>query len=106
MSDQPQPPVLECRHCGSRWLVDIIGPACPQCGGIDTKEGKPLPETVVVSKCIHKRLEATQQPNQDAIMAFNEYHENVVKYHNELKVHDAKIPKAEIYNQNIMSDRR
>jgi hypothetical protein len=54
MSDQP--PVLECLHCGSRWLVEIIGPACPQCGCRETKEGKPLPETVTVSRCTHKRL--------------------------------------------------
>jgi hypothetical protein len=50
-------------------------------------------------------MEATQQPSQDAIRAFNEYHEKVVKYHDELKGLAEKIPKAEIYNPNIMSDR-
>jgi NMD protein affecting ribosome stability and mRNA decay len=99
------PPVLECLHCGSRWLVDIIGEACPRCGSRETKEGRPLPDNVEVSKCAHKRMEATQQPSQDAIRAFNEYHEKVVKYHDELKGLAEKIPKAEIYNPNIMSDR-
>lgn len=54
MSDEP-PQVLECLHCGSRWLVSIIGQACPQCGGRETKEGRPLPDNVAVSKCTHKR---------------------------------------------------
>ncbi len=60
MTDRQQSPVIECRHCGSRWLVEIIGPACPQCGRSDTKEGKPLPEmVVVVGQRTHKRLEKT-----------------------------------------------
>jgi hypothetical protein len=58
MTDK-QPPVLECLSCGSRWLVKILGQACPKCGSLKTKEGKPLPETVTMSKCTHKRQEKT-----------------------------------------------